>query len=308
MKIMFELLIWIIFMLPNYISPQTTQSHLNTITEFHNSIITCQKNLTDCASYNSLHRIITLSAKLANEFSVLLLHEGIDGLFNDALNLLPKNHVAYAKISHIRSIIHFSQGYTNEAQKAWEIMNSSDIAAKRSLGIQMIITGQEVNGFQRLNEYCSELSQRFIKVVNNSFQSNSKNSPHRIINYQRAPSSSKSEELLLAIFLNEVQGGVHLRNKRGDVVLCSEEFRSIDAEQRFRLGVGLAKLGLYDLSLRHVSMSATPWESPLFNLRARLVFQPLHGSIRYKYIYIYIYYIIFTRVYLHSYDKIRVSV
>ena len=73
----------------------------------------------------------------------------------------------------------------------------------------------------------------------------------------------------------------------------------------------MAKLGLYDLSLRHVSMSATPWESPLFRyvfpldiylhylptckmhlvsrksvfilsdrLRAMLVFQPVHSSVR----------------------------
>lgn len=85
---------------------------------------------------------------------------------------------------------------------------------------------------------------------------------------------------MLSIFLNEVQGGVHLNNKRSDVLLCIHNFRPIDAEQRFRLGVGLAKLGLYDLSLRHVSMSATPWESPLYKFRAKLVFQPVHGSIR----------------------------
>ena len=44
--------------------------------------------------------------------------------------------------------------------------------------------------------------------------------------------------------------------------------------------MGLAKLGLFDLSLRHVSLSATPWEGPLFRLRARLVFSPVHGSVR----------------------------
>ena len=92
-------------------------------------------------------------------------------------------------------------------------------------------------------------------------------------------------------------------------IYSTHDFRPIDAELRFGLGVGLAKLGLYDLSLRHVSMSATPWESPLFRsgntyyveyldplsmclltllfhslllyrLRAMLVFQPVHSSVR----------------------------
>ena len=50
--------------------------------------------------------------------------------------------------------------------------------------------------------------------------------------------------------------------------------------KRFRLGVGLAKLGLFDLSMRHVSLSATPWEAPLYRLRARLMFPPVHASLR----------------------------
>ena len=54
----------------------------------------------------------------------------------------------------------------------------------------------------------------------------------------------------------------------------------MDAKQRFRLGVGLAKLGLFDLSLKHVWLAATPWEAPLYKLRAKLVFSPVHESMR----------------------------
>ena len=39
-----------------------------------------------------------------------------------------------------------------------------------------------------------------------------------------------------------------------DLRLCVMDIRDLDARQRFRLGVGLAKLGLFDLSLKHVWM------------------------------------------------------
>ena len=44
--------------------------------------------------------------------------------------------------------------------------------------------------------------------------------------------------------------------------------------------MGLAKLGLYDLSLQHVWLAATPWDPPLYRLRAQLLFPPVHGSMR----------------------------
>ena len=64
------------------------------------------------------------------------------------------------------------------------------------------------------------------------------------------------------------------------MVLATTDIRPLEAKLRFRLGVGLAKLGLFDLSLRHVSLSATPWEAPLYRLRAKLVFPPVHSSVR----------------------------
>ena len=39
-------------------------------------------------------------------------------------------------------------------------------------------------------------------------------------------------------------------------------------------------LGLFDLSLRHVWLSAAPWESPLYLLRAKLIFSPVHKDVR----------------------------
>eukprot|EP01042_Synura_sphagnicola_P004974 gene4974-6337_t len=58
------------------------------------------------------------------------------------------------------------------------------------------------------------------------------------------------------------------------MTLAASYLPDIDASFRFKLGVGLAKLGMFDLSLRHVSKSVTPWEAPLYRLRAKLIFPP----------------------------------
>ena len=97
----------------------STQQHLNSITEFKNSIVICSKNLTNCSDVKVINQIIALSARIANEFSVLLLHEGIDELLTDAMSYIPPHHVAHKKLVHMRSIIYFSQGYTDKAQEAW---------------------------------------------------------------------------------------------------------------------------------------------------------------------------------------------
>lgn len=96
----------------------------------------------------------------------------------------------------------------------------------------------------------------------------------------RSASTEDTEEMLLNILLSEAQGGVRITVKISDLVLAASDIRVLDARQRFRLGVGLAKLGLFDLSLRHVSLSATPWEAPLYRFRAKLVFSPIHASVR----------------------------
>ena len=117
-KILLVLPALLLFFLPVHKS-LSTQQHLNSITEFKNSVVICAANLTACANLRNINQIITLSAKIANEFSVLLLHEGIDELLTDALSYLPPEHAAHRKLVHMRSIIYFSQGYTDKAQQAW---------------------------------------------------------------------------------------------------------------------------------------------------------------------------------------------
>ena len=117
-KIFLMIPILLLFFLPAH-KGLSTQQHLNSITEFKNSVVICSRNLTECANLRNINQIITLTAKIANEFSVLLLHEGIDELLTDALSYLPPEHAAHQKLVHMRSIIFFSQGYTEKAQEAW---------------------------------------------------------------------------------------------------------------------------------------------------------------------------------------------
>ncbi len=100
-------------------------------------------------------------------------------------------------------------------------------------------------------------------------------------NDERPFAQERSELMFLELLLNEAQGYIRTHTASSDLALniktMEDEFNSA---QRFRLAVGLAKLGLFDLSLRHIWLSATPWEAPLYLLRARLVFAPVQKSIR----------------------------
>ena len=51
------------------------------------------------------------------------------------------------------------------------------------------------------------------------------------------------------MLLSESQGGVRLYSRLEDLELSASEIHPLDARQRFRLGVALAKLGLFDNNL-----------------------------------------------------------
>jgi hypothetical protein len=79
-----------------------------------------------------------------------------------------------------------------------------------------------------------------------------------------AKRTESEKDLLLTLLLSEAQGGIRKHSRLTDIGLYSSDITEMDTLQRFRLSVGLAKLGLFDLSLRHVWLSATPWEAPLY--------------------------------------------
>lgn len=100
-------------------------------------------------------------------------------------------------------------------------------------------------------------------------------------NDERPFAAERSELMFLDLLLNEAQGYIRSHTSTSDLALNIETMEGeLNAAQRFRLAVGLAKLGLFDLSLRHIWLSATPWEAPLYLLRARLVFAPVQKNIR----------------------------
>lgn len=88
-------------------------------------------------------------------------------------------------------------------------------------------------------------------------------------------------EALLSMLLSEAQGSIRpLSVRSSDIVLAASVVPPLDSKMRFLLGVGLAKLGLFELSMKHVRLAATPWDAPLFALRAMLVLAPVHTSVR----------------------------
>jgi hypothetical protein len=99
-----------------------------------------------------------------------------------------------------------------------------------------------------------------------------------------APFTERTQDQLLFFLFQEAEGlNVRSLVRVDDLAFALTDIRLesllLDSKFRFHLGVGLAKLGLFDLSLAHVSLSATPWELPLYRFRAHLVFPPIHDSI-----------------------------
>eukprot|EP01031_Cornospumella_fuschlensis_P038057 gene38057-46240_t len=153
-------------------------------------------------------------------------------------------------------------------------MQSENLVLLRSMSAQSLISGDD------------QEATSIYRNMTTLLVSSMKNLLAPIANHSLVISSSSSnsfdvEDTLLSWLLSEAQGGVRLTFKlNSDLSFLSVlNLPKFDEKLRFRLGIGLTKLGLYDLSLRHVGLAATPWESPLYRLRAKLVFSPVHSSI-----------------------------
>ena len=193
------------------------------------------------------------------------------------------------------------------------MLSRSDLTFLRSKAAQILISGDENVGINLMLKYSSLLGKRITTLLlgedvlydefdgdgddqssktasdNLDFESdeNSKADNMDVSSSTatgnavlRSPSNEESDEILLSLLLNEAHGILRGSPKLNDLTLSVSTIRPLDARLRFRLGVGLAKLGLFELSLQHVSLSATPWEAPLYQLRAKLVFPSIHNSIR----------------------------
>ncbi|RYH16393.1 hypothetical protein EON65_30175 [archaeon] len=213
--------------------------------------------------------------KLSNEHAMLLLHDRARSLFDDAMYYLSDlKPLVLHRIAHMSSVLVFSQGNSVEAKKYWPYMQSQNLVLLRSMSAQSLISGddQEASALYRnmttLLE--SSMEELLLSIVNRS-----------LVVTSFSANTMDVEDAILGWLLSEAQGGVRLTFKLNTDLsfLSIPTLPRFDEKLRFRLGIGLTKLGLYDLSLRHVGLAATPWESPLYRLRAKLVFSPVHSSI-----------------------------
>lgn len=141
--------------------------------------------------------------------------------------------------------------------------------------------GSESEGMSYYKEYLTSLRNRTKRAFSNGYLEDSVGVSNKNFTFELSlnPASDESDELFLSFLFSEALGGVRTTTKLTDLSLAFSEPRQLNEKLRFRLGVGLAKLGLHDLSLKHVGLAAKPWETPLYRLRAKLVFAPVHSSI-----------------------------
>jgi hypothetical protein len=244
----------------------------------------CESDVIYCEQ--SSGDIIKLAAKLANEYSALLLHDEAQRFFEEAFYYVSPRSTVGMRLNHIMAVLAFSQGDMAGAEKHWSWMGGTDLVSQRSHAAQVLMGGVEGHGIDIMSNYSRSMGQRFQNVLTRTGITSIDLNTTFWVDYRRYMVANKMsategvEETLLSLLLGEAQGGIRLHPKLSDVLLALTTIRALDAKQRFRLGVGLAKLGLFDLSLRHVSLSATPWEAPLHRLRAKLVFAPVHSSVR----------------------------
>jgi len=270
------------------------QSRQHPITlEFYNELESYNKN-SSLYNESSLLNIAVLGYRLANIYSSILLADEAQVIFQNAFFYVSPNSTLGLRFIHIMSVLSFSQGDIVETEKLWKLLDkSNDLTALRSISAQIIMGGRESIGISALLQYTSKLGVQFcnilkdkvgigLDIIANNISTIYGKNPATIVplSVSRSPSTEESEEDLLNLLLSESQGGVRLYPRIQDLQLSASEIHPLDARQRFRLGVGLAKLGLFDLSLRHVKLSATPWEVPLYSLRAKLIFSPVHSSVR----------------------------
>jgi len=167
------------------------------------------------------------------------------------------------------------------------------MAAQRTLAAQAVLSGAgRSNGADQLQHYLQMLNTRVGNILDTcnvvkylvdpeSIQNGTVRVSDSIRLDQSGKTTEEVREALLSLLLSEAQGSIRpLTVRSSDVLLAASALPVMDSKLRFQLGVGLAKLGLFELSMKHVRLAATPWEAPLYALRAMLVLAPVHTSVR----------------------------
>lgn len=180
-----------------------------------------------------------------------------------------------------------------QAEQFWPIFSTTDLSAQRTIAAQAILTEAGVSaGYDHLARYLKLLRERFgttLTALNATKYLMDASSPdyvhwqsYRVELERAADVTDDVRDATVALLLSEAQGTVRpLGIRASDLVVAATEMPVVmDAKMRFQLGVGLAKLGLFELSMKHVQLAASPWEDPLYALRSVLVMAPVHTSLR----------------------------
>ena len=271
--------------LVGYAGPEHALNH-----DLFSALKECDANLTACIG--NIDKITSLSAKIANEHAALLLYDRALDIFDDILYFMQNEHIIGKRAAHILSVLSFAQGRVVQAEQYWSDFEESDLASQRTLAAQATLIGAGRSmGQEHMQRYVSALNTRMAStmmicnaskyLVNSSIHDPKLWSSYSV-QVEISPEINEDvKDAMIALLLSEAQGSVRPTSIRGsDLVLAASELPPLDAKMRFQLGVGLAKLGLFELSMKHVRLAATPWEDPLYSLRGMLVLAPVHTSVR----------------------------
>lgn len=137
------------------------------------------------------------------------------------------------------------------------------MAAVRSKGVYQLLTGNETT----MNTYLNSLQ---LKLQNTLMV-------EKII--FSAP-VEEGEEIFLSFLFREFQGSAKTKFRLSDLnVLFCPPFGPLLDKFRFRVGIGMSKLGLNEFSSILLGFSTSPWEAKLSRLRSSLVFHPVYMSV-----------------------------
>lgn len=221
---------------------------------------------------DQLYKMYALFAKIANEHSALLLNDRAQRLFEDVLYFLGGRAPKLSrKVCHILSTMYFADGNIKQADYYRECSSKKDMISLRSIAAHSIIRGLD-SGLPLLQRYSDMVETHFLRLISTNQTLN--------ISMSRLEMDEYVEEFVFSFLLSETQGGIRTTTKLVDVSLSLTNLKLFDDKFRFKLGLGLAKLGLHDLSVKQVGMAAVQWDSPqYYRLRAKLIFPPVHSSI-----------------------------
>jgi hypothetical protein len=275
--------------------------------EFLARLNQCRMNEGWCDEH--VDSIIDHAIKITNDLAGLLMPDVAQSLFTDAYFHVHPNSTLGTKFNHIIGTLAFAQGDMRSAEKYWAGYNKTELVSARSLAAQVLIKGsEEKRGLRLMSDYVELISTKFQNLLGEAVvRVHEEDSSPLSLSFwtgmmrrmfdtrtegvkpkftigpdaRGEQVSERSDLILLELLLDEAQGTIRRNVKLNDMALHAPSLeQELSSAQRFRLAVGLAKLGHFDLSLRHVWLSATPWEAPLYLLRAKLVFAPVHKSVR----------------------------